>query len=56
MSLFSDNDLEGEILLQANDYSGPSPTEAPLGLDASVPSMTPLFSQADLSTALTNGS
>ena len=44
MSLFTDDNLEEEVLLQKDDYSFLSPSEATCGLDAHVPSMTPILS------------
>ena len=54
MSLFSNNNLEKEILLQGDDYPGPSPSETLSGLDAKMSSITPTLSQADLATVSTN--
>ena len=36
ISLFSDNDLEEDILHRTDDYPTPSTTEAPSGLNADV--------------------
>ena len=54
-TMSSDNYLDQEILLQTDDYPAPSPTEAPFGLNADMPSTTPTLPQADLATARSNG-
>ena len=55
MSLFSNDDLKEEILLQVGDYLGPSPTKAPSGLNANVPTMIPTLPQTSLATAGSKG-
>ena len=46
MSIFSDDDMEEKIVFEKDNYSAPSPTEAPSGLDADVSSTTPTLPQA----------
>ena len=49
--MFSGDDRDKEVLLQADNYPVPSPS----GLHIDMPSTTPTLPQADLATAQNNG-